>query len=69
LSSHAILKYGIKIEFNHDINPNIKNKNPIIAMGIIVSRGLKELPFTVVMFFFIFLFILFYAVHYLCFYF
>jgi hypothetical protein len=53
VSSQAILKKGIKIEFIQEMNPKIKNKEPIIKIGMIVSCLLKEPTFTVTIFFII----------------
>ena len=43
VSSHAILKYGIRIAFTHDTKPKIKKSNPMIRIEIKESRLVKEL--------------------------
>jgi hypothetical protein len=52
VSSQAILKKGIKIEFSQEMKPKKKNKDPIIKIGIIVSFLFKDPLWTTAAFLF-----------------
>ena len=43
VSSHAILKYGIRIAFTHDTKPKIKKSSPMIRIEIKEALLVREL--------------------------